>query len=295
MSTGVSTGAPRELSISWSKLRVHEECRQKAHLISAGKRGPATNLRNYFHGMVVDRCMRDWLADPTRRHGDMAAAVTAIIEDCLREARASGDGVVRWRNALDRAELTRFCVELVGRLEPILAERVLPYPFTVAQRFKVPVRIPYLDGQPTVIWLTGETDLQVQAPDGREVWDLKGTADDQYWRKTLGQLTFYDLAIYAQHGAPPVRTGLIQPMCTQPVLVATFTAAARAELWARITAMARHIWSGDVACKETTGGCTWCEVRHACVRYAPGAGNTLALTGPTTGPTTTSLAPGAAT
>ena len=261
---------PAPLTLSWSQLRTAEECRQKLYLIRRGHRSARQNLRNYYHGMVVDRVMRDWLADPQRQPGQMAAAVPAAIAAGEKEAIDTGDGVVRWKHAGDKAEMQQFCTELVVRLEPILAEHILPYKFFSPFRFKVPVKLPYLDGTPTMVYLIGEMDLLVQRPDGYAVWDLKGTKDDQYYRKVLGQLFFYDLALYAMHGTPATEVGLIQPMCTQQVMPATVTDDNRRDIWTRILRLATTIWSHDATCKEGTGGCQWCEVNHACARYSAG-------------------------
>jgi hypothetical protein len=259
------------ITLSWSQLRTAEECKQKLHLIRAGHRSSASNLRNFFHGMVVDRCMVTWLRDPHRQPGQMLAMVEQAITDGEREAIEGGDGVVRWRNVDDRAELQQFCAELVTRLEPILYQHVLPYPFHVGLRFKVPVKMPYLDGQPTTVTLIGEMDLLVQRPDGHVVWDLKGTKDDSYWRKVIGQLVFYDLAVYATHGHPSVYAGLIQPMCTAPLVGMAITDDQRRQMWARVANLATTIWTQDTTCKTSTAGCHWCEVRHACTRFRPGS------------------------
>lgn len=266
---------PGPIAISWSSLRAHMECRQKAALLRAGKRSPAGNLRSYFHGMVVDGLMRRWLADPHRRPGQMAAAVDAYIDECAAQAVADGDGVVRWKHAADRTELHEFCVELAHRLEPLLDRLVLPYPFVNGHTFRQPVVVPYLDGTPTTIVLKGEMDLLVTEAAGRHaVWDLKGTRDDTYWRKVLGQLIFYDLAVLAEHGTATARVGLIQPMCRRPVLEWTLGEAHRRQMWAAILRMAADIWRADDACKPDTDGCAFCEVRHACDRYRP-VGNTI--------------------
>ncbi len=268
---------PKTLRLSWSALRVHDECRQKARLIREGKRSPAKDLRNYYAGMVVDSVMQQWLADPNRAPGQMPAMVDHQIGKGIDDARATGDGVVRWRGPDDRAEVLRFCTELVAKLEPILDVYVLPYRFHAPFRFEVPVTVPYLDGTPTLVNLVGEMDLLVHEPSRRwSVWDLKGTADTQYWRRVLGQLVFYDLAVLGLYHDRTERTGLIQPMCPDPVLVFTVTDDMRRELWARIHRMAHAIWAEDFACKSTTSGCNWCEVRHACARYAPDA-DTLGL------------------
>jgi hypothetical protein len=263
------------ISISWSALRTHTECKQKSHLMRGHKRSPAKDIRSYFHGVVVDRIMRAWLNNPNRAPGAMAAQVDTTIAESIDTARTGGDGIVRWRNADDRAHLRRFCTDLVTRLEPILTDLVLPHPFEAAKRFKAPVRMPYLDGTPTTINLIGEMDLLVREP-GYVVWDLKGTADNTYWRKVLGQLIFYDLAVLALHGEPTVRCGLIQPMCDEPVLTFDITPELRRQMWGRIAGMATDIWRADTSCKDGTTGCNYCEVNHACPRYRP-TGNTMTL------------------
>jgi len=265
------------ITISWSRLRAHMECRQRAALLRAGHKSPAQNIRNYFGGMVVDKIMRDWLADPARVSGDMVTAIDRYIAECEAAATADGDGVVRWRNPGDRAELAGFCTELLHKLEPILDTLVLPYEFHSALTFRAPITVPYLDGRPTTVILRGEMDLLThQGPDDWVVWDLKGTKDDQYWRKVLGQLVFYDLAVLATRGVATSRVGLIQPMCRRPVLEFVLTAEHRRQMWAQILRMAEDIWRTHAPPKADTDGCTQCEVRHACVRYAP-QGNTISL------------------
>lgn len=256
--------------VSWSQLRTHEECRQKGVLLRAGKRSPGQNIRGFFHGTVVDVAMRTWLSSPELRPGHMLEMVDELIESCQREAVETGDGVVRWKSATDRAEMREFCMELVRRLEPLLHRYVLPFDYEPAKRFSVPVEVPYLDGTPTCVHLVGEMDILVR--DSAlcwGIWDLKATAADDYWRKVLGQLTFYDLATWAMFGDYSTVTGLIQPMCTEPVLTFVLTEEHRRQMWARIHRFTTDRWQRDVGPKETTDGCNWCPVNHACSRFKP--------------------------
>lgn len=259
---------PKKLRLSWSQLRNHEECKQKSYLMRSGKKAKTQNIRGYFHGMVVDKIMRDWLGNPLRSPGEMTDMVTAALVDVEREAKDTGDGIVRWRDAQDRADVAVFCLDLVGKLEPILTERVLPFRHEPATRFNVPLRIPDLNNELTEISLVGETDLVVHHPDGIQVWDLKGTKDNHYWRKVLGQLYFYDIAMLLLHGQRTERVGLIQPMCEQQVLEFVVTDNERSQMFSRITNFAHDIWREEKTCKADTAGCSWCEVRHACPRFA---------------------------
>lgn len=257
-----------KLSLSWSGLRAFEECHNRSRLIRAGKRAKLQDVRGFFHGTVVDRVMREWLEDPDLPAGAMKKLVPEILEREEQAAKDNGDGVVRWKYADDKAEVTAWCIELVTRLEPILHQYVTPYDYEPARRFKTPLTIPGLYGSPVVVWLVGETDLLVR-PDKYEVFDLKGTADENYWRKTLGQLVFYDLDIEAEFGEPCSRVGLIQPMCKEMVKTWTVTEQQRREMVQRITAFAHGVWKKDATYAEDREACKFCPTKHACDRFKP--------------------------
>lgn len=272
-----AASADQALMISWSQLRVHMECKQKAYLMRTGRRNPAMNIRGFFHGMVVDSIMRDWLADPNRQPGTMPGRVDEYISRGEREATENASGVVKWKHASDRDDVRSFCTDLLIALEPILNALVLPYQFQSALTFKVPIQIPYLDGTPTTIYLRGEMDLFVVENNGDlAIWDLKGTRDDSYWRKVLGQLLFYDLAALALNGRSTARVGLIQPLCRNPVLQWRLDDKHRRQIWSAITNMANDLWRGDMPCKTDSASCAFCDVKHACARYAP-VGNKMPI------------------
>ena len=270
------TGIDAEpIRVSWSQIRAHEECKQKAALFRAHKRGPAGNLRGFYHGMVVDSAMREYLDNPQRGPGDMAARIDMLIDEGIDDAKASGDGVVRWKHAHDRIQMAEFCTELVGRLEPLLDRHVLPYEFVSGKRFTAP-----LNAAGTRINLVGEMDLLVREPTGYVVWDLKGTADPTYYRKVLGQLIFYDLATWCETGQKTRLTGLLQPMCPEPVIEHHVTDQDRRVMLARILRYVSDVKHHRQDCKDGTAGCSWCEVNHACIRFRPDttpSGTTMSL------------------
>lgn len=256
----------KPLRISWSAIRAHGECHERSFLLRDGKRAKVSNIRNYFAGMVVDHIMRDWLANPLIRHGDIGQLVTNYMDEMENAERGKGN-LVRYRDASDRQTVRDFCVELVRRLEPILETQVLPYQYQCGTWFKIPMNLEY-QGESRPILLTGEMDLLVDN-NGSVVWDLKGTADDQYWRKVIGQLTFYDLAVWFSSGRKTRFVGLIQPMCTERTLAFEVTDAARADLMTRIQQYAFDVWSGERTCTDNTSACHWCEVKHSCSRFQP--------------------------
>ncbi len=274
MSTTAAAADPAaELKVSWSQIRAHDECHQRTALLRAGKRNPLANLRNFYHGMVVDQAMRDWLGDPAHPPGAMATYIDTLIDSLAEKAREEGDGVVRWKSAGDRADMREFCLDLVRRLEPILREHVLPYTYQDGKWFNVAVTVPYLDGTPTTIRLVGEMDLLV-LNGGYRPLDLKCTRDNSYWRKVVGQLIFYDLAVMGEYGQRSPRAGIIQPTCTVPYLEFEFTDDHRRTMWTRILALVNDIWRNDTTCTSDIHKCGFCAVRHACPRFntAPAGG-----------------------
>jgi len=260
----MSADAVKPLRISWSAIRAHGECHERSFLLREGKRAKVSNIRNFAAGSCVDAIMREWLNNPLHPAGGMAAMVEELLNRTIEAEKAKGN-VVIWRNAQDRDDVKKFCTELVSRLEPILEKHVLPHTYKHGFWFKVPMNLEY-QGEVRPILLTGEMDLIVDN-NGTVVWDLKGTADDQYWRKVIAQLTFYDLAVWFSSGIKTRHVGLIQPMCTERILAFEVTDAARADLMTRIQRYAFDVWAGERTCTEDTSKCHWCDVRHACSRF----------------------------
>lgn len=253
------------------------ECRAKGALVSAGRKSPVSDYRNFFGGTTVDSCMRQWLSMDEPPAGWMAAHIDEIFDHMEVEVRETGDGIVKWRDTGDRAKLRAWCKELVTRLEPILLEEVIPYEYEVATRFKVPLTIPGLDGNPRKILLTGEMDLLTWREKGlpRAVQDLKATEDNSYWRKVSGQLTFYEIAVWGMCGKWPEFSGLIQPMCDEPTpkfWFGTDPADPRRQMFVTICNVAADIWRKDLPPKADAAGCSYCPVKQACPKFAVGRG-----------------------
>jgi hypothetical protein len=211
----------------------------------------------------------------------MSAQVDTIFDESIEIARNTGDGIVRWKHAGDKSETRELCREIVTRLEPILVRYALPFEWSPAVRFSVPVSIPGLDGELREIILIGEMDLRVRDARGDVVvWDLKATRDNQYYRKVLGQLSFYALAVKALTGRFPVMTGLIQPMCDQRVLPVAVDEQAVREMSGRIVKTAHDIWAGRLLPKADDAGCLGaygCPVQHACPKFKMGRPGRVSL------------------
>ena len=271
-----SCDGPKRLKISWSALQAYELCKQRSKLLREKKKSPATNIRPFFHGIVADRIMRRWLEADEQAPGQMVGWVDEMVQSCLDEAKRKGDGIVQWKSAADRAEMTEWIRVLLGRLEPFLLRDVVPFEYAPEYRFRVPIRIPDLAGNTSEIDLVGGMDILVREALGPpSVWagyDLKATANPDYLRKTLGQGVFYSLAHLAMQGEPFRTFAFVQPMVEKnPIAYVDITEADTRSMLVRIVAMAHSLWRNEDEPRKDSEACGWCPVKHACVRFKPGS------------------------
>lgn len=274
---------------------MSEECKQKAYLYSEGMKAETMDVRMFFQGNVVDQAMRRWLQmkDPPRYW--MAQRVDEIMDELEAKVLAEKEGVVRWKHASDRKQVRALCYECALRLEELLRQFALPYDYQPAVRFSTPLNIPGLEeGTVTKVLLVGEMDLltkkdpplpdivvdpdpivlayQTRHPELR-VWDLKVTRSVDYWRKTVAQLVFYDIACLCMFQIPTAEVGLLQPMVEgRPFLSFTPSEEDRTQMYNRIVTVAHGIMRGDYAPKASSAGCSYCECRGSCVKYQPRPG-----------------------
>jgi hypothetical protein len=260
------------LRLSWSRIKEYELCAARPQLKALGKRSPITDIRVFFPGTVADRCMRAYLEAEEQVPGHMARTAREIMDREEETAKATGDGVVKWKSPKDREETLERIVRCVTRLEPILAEYVVPYNYQPAVRFEVPFDVPYQGGTRQIL-LVGEMDLLVQCTAeqvsgvyteaGTRIWDLKMTENNDYWRQTYPQLTFYEIAAFGMKLGWAKGSGLIQPLCDQQVLPFVFSLDQHREMMGRIVRAAEGWWRGDFGPKAGSH-CYNCPVLHAC-------------------------------
>lgn len=268
------------LRLSWSQLRNHEECKQKGYLSRQRKRATLSDARNYFPGNVTDRVVRDWLNGDDYTPGSLAPLVAEVMdreEKNILEGKPDPDpkkhvepGILKWRDREDKMRVFRECTDAAEKIEPALQKYVVPYEFQPDFRFDAPLAIPHPQGGKETVLLIGYMDILVRDNNGRFwIFDVKHTKDNGYWRKTVGQLDFYSLAITLLYGAPAAGTALFQPLASPRIHPHKPTEQSRNELVQRFIGMARDIWNQDHTPKQDNAGCNFCDFKHACDKFKP--------------------------
>ena len=258
------------MKVSWSSLRVHEECRQKGALYRQKKRARVVNVRNFFPGRVTDRVVRYWLEDdPINNRGLMPDMVASQIEKELGQAKEDGE-TITWRHQTDRDDVLRQCIEAVKNIEPALERYVLPYTWQVDFGFRTPILMRAPWGMDRVI-LNGFMDIIVFDPESGtwRIYDVKHTADANYWRGSFGQLVFYGYENLLRTGSMPIEVGFLQPIAKEQVKRFALTESHINNLAGRIQSMAWEVWNGMDFPRNDTSHCGFCEVKNACIKFKP--------------------------
>lgn len=246
------------------------ECKQKGFLQRSGKRATMANQRVFFPGTVTDRVVRDWLAnDPYSNPGLMPEMVESVV---IREQAAIEEKgkQLRWKDDKDRDSIIRDCQEAVTKIEPSLNNLVLPYEYDVDFGFKAPMSVPNPAGGKTNLLLIGFMDIIVRrAEDSWAVYDVKHTKDDYYWKKTRGQLSFYDLVVDVLFNAPTFEVGLLQPLCKSTEKIFNLTEEDRAILLSHVQGLSDDIFNENFEPDAPISACSFCDVKHACSRFTP--------------------------
>lgn len=246
------------------------ECRQKGYLQRAKKGAKLENQRVFFPGTVTDRVVRDWLSgDPYSNPGVMPDMVESVV---LREEESileRGKKLI-WKDENDRDSIIKDCQEAVRNIEPSLTKLVLPYEYDVDFKVLAPIIAPHPAGHKETIILTGFMDIIVRrGEDQWAVYDVKHTKDNSYWRKTRGQLSFYDLAVDIMFEAPTFEVGLLQPLCKETEKMFVLSEQDRTVLMAQVLSMAEDIWNENFDPSAPISECYFCNVKHACSRFTP--------------------------
>lgn len=256
------------LRISWSQIRTHSECHQKSYLYRKGKRPSLADQRNFFPGTVTDRVVRHWLDDKSREPNQMPGMVRTVITEELERIRDDG-GVVLFKNTTDLEKIQEDCIEAVTKIEPHLRKWVTPFRFKADVRFDAPFRVPNALDESEYVFLIGYMDILVlDNKDQFWVHDVKHTKNTSYWKKTLGQLDFYDLALFSMYGKHTAGTTLMQPLCKKELFPHKVTEENSRAIAKRVVDYAQDIWSNEkTPVEKKSGVCAYCDVKASCAVF----------------------------
>lgn len=268
------------MSVSFSRLKVWEQCGERALRNREGKAAPKDG-RIFLAGTVADRAMRRYLEQDDPQPGTICDPVDELLHHYIHEDE---EYVIRWKGdvATDRARVKAKVIKVLTLLEPTLWEKVIPQGYQAEVRFRQTVGIPYLDGSIVPIDLIGGMDILCKSLDGEDkyaVYDLKATEDDSYVRGAiLAQLIFYSIAVRAMFGKYPSEVAYFTPACKERVVPLEVNAVHVSQMMARIVKYAQGVWREEWQPKEVVdSSCHYCEVRHACSLWSLPSGEPVSF------------------
>lgn len=270
-SLGREPGSLEPVRVSWSSLKRWEMCRQ-LQLRVIQQAAPKGDGRNFLPGTVVDKVQTRWLSqDQTPTMGQMERWVPEVLE------HHSGPGAeyrIKWRGSerADKKVILEDCVEAVRRLEPILEEKVLPFDYQPALRFRAHLMLPYVrEGVKAPTTMQGEFDIVVRDNDGRwRIYDLKMTRDKSYISSSIGQLIFYNVSWSVIQGEPlsDMELGFIAPMLEGDQFIpCVVDNQDRSTMMSRVIQYVSGVWADEWDPKASDSGCKWCDARKTCLKY----------------------------
>lgn len=265
----------KPLYVSWSRLYSWETCHQQGWRHAKLRQGATVkDGRNFLHGTLADRAMRQWLEQEAPH---LPGQMSSYVDEAWNEHTGpDAEYRIKWRGdpIEDQEKVRNLAKKVVTNLEQFLLARVLPYDFEPEMRFKVPLKIPGLDGRPRTIVLNGGIDIAVRDPKTGKVWlyDLKATENESYVRGgIMAQLIFYSTAWAIMFGAPgEMECAYLTPACKAQYHSLMIDSQDRKILMSRIVEYAHGIWSDANEPVESNTPCWNCDVKHLCDKFFTG-------------------------
>ena len=260
---------PDPVIVSWSGLKRWEFCPQQQLRTIQHKTQKSSKGRIFLPGTVADLTMRRWLDDPTAC--DLIDQVAVVFDEVVNQAESK----IYWNGdpKKDQEAVKAQVRTALTNLEPWLRKEVLPYDYAPEWRFKAHMTVPYIcggEGAKAPVTLIGGVDVLVRDDKGKfKIFDLKMTTSDQYVRSTLGQLTFYDIAVCLVNADFSVTDewALIAPLHPEFKIASSVTDEDRQYMLSRIIKYAQGVWNDNWDPKPDDKGCNWCEARGACEKF----------------------------
>lgn len=267
----VCATAPKPLRVSWSRIKNWEACHHRTKLMTEGKKSKVIDGRNYLPGTLADRAMRAWL-EKGRVTGDWPVGGMEEYLEGLWEEHTSPGGQyqIQWRGDVrkDKRAVLERVQKSLRLLEPILFEKVVPYPYQPEYRFTATMGVKDLRGETAHVEVYGAVDVAVNYGDGGYgLFDLKVTESREYINETLAQLIFYAIAFRGWTGVWPTQFAFWAPLMEERVVSLTPTDQDLRYMQSRIVAYCQGVWAEDWSLTPDESNCWNCPTKHACPRW----------------------------
>lgn len=259
----------KPLRISWTQLLRNEECSMQARLMREGKREKGSvDQRPFLSGNVTDNSMRRWLELDHPSDSSLVPYGKVLLDEYVEKQ----EGQIKWKGSKnkDYKNVLEDVEEALSVLEPWLIDNVLPYPYQPEARGTARMLVADRDGTLRCVDLFYAVDVAVKHPGGFKLHDLKTTRNEKYVQgKTLGQLTFYQLAWMVKFKLTQQDfegLSFITPLTKNLVTEVRPEAAEIQVMASRIIKYAQSAWNDITPTKpEIDSSCHYrCEVRNSC-------------------------------
>lgn len=215
----------RSVKISWTQLRKKYEKKTGGSGRSSGR----SMQESFFLGNTGDQLTRLWLE---RQDVQMSDLIPEAIE-AASGGLSKKSGSDKFLTPAKVKQIHSDFIAITKRLQPMLEDYILPFEYMVPHKFDSVLVIDDAE-----VHLVGEMDFFVWDENGYGIFDLKITENPDYWRSTVAQLTFYDIAASAQQKGQLMSAGLLQPMCSESFLPVLISPQDRREMFMNIARLA---------------------------------------------------------
>lgn len=235
-------------------------------LVSQDKGASVKDTRNFLAGNVADALAERWLAEDDPRPGQMLEWLPEVFASWTEGGDAQ-EGKLRWRGPDDRQRIYDNVAGGLPVLEALLIEHVLAHDYETQTRLDAAGEHP--DGYRYEF--TGRPDYLVRLEPGTyRVLDLKMTTRPDYWRQTLAQLLFYEIALLLMlpEGSAFAGGGFIQPLVVPHYIPVEWTEDHRRSMMSRVLKFVAHE-AAQAPPVPNPEDCWGCDTKHACPVHRP--------------------------
>lgn len=280
---------PNGITLSWSRLSDWTTCKKRVKLFHDGKRQKFVNARNFLAGNLVDNTMREALTYSAVRD-DAGRLVELSKEDFVLPLESKWYEIVnnpekntvyKWQGDIvtDQRRILKKAEKALDNLYPIVMDKLMGKRYIPEFRPSEmpPVGVPGPDGETYFIRLFLAVDMAVQVEEDKDdpdngigkwgLYDLKTTEQDNYLKKTLPQLVFYDIAFQALTGSQPVEHALWAPLTKDPIKVVEVDDSHRRQVMDWIISYCHSVWAGEDEMTTDDTACYMCPTKAACPKF----------------------------